>query len=226
MRAREIMTTQIVTVGPDTPVREVAAVLLEHHISGVPVVDSDAHVVGIIGESDLIHRIAAHGAHSRSWWQALVAGPRTDPADFIKVHGMRAQDVMTRAIVTVSEETSVEEIAQKLEEHRVRRVVVLREGKLIGIVSRADLLRIVVGLGPEPQQVGWVEDDQLRERVLSALKAAEMGRHLNVSARVGIVELTGLVSSESERKALCLAAEEVPGVRQVEDHLTMIRRRI
>ena len=224
MRAKDIMTTQVLTVTPDTPVREVAAFLLQHHISGVPVVDSAGRVLGMIGEIDLIHRIAARGERHRSWWQTLIAGPSVDAAEFVKIHGLRAADVMTSDVATTTEDTPVEEIAHTLEARQIRRVPVIRDGKLVGIVSRADLLRVIVAATSEKDGVASVDDRALRDRILAELTQHDWSRaiQLNVSVTSGVAHLNGFTYSEAERQALRVVAEEIPGVRAVENHLTVI----
>jgi len=226
MRAKDIMTTQVVTATAETPVTAVAALLLQHHISGVPVVDSGGRVVGMVGESDLLHRIAAQGKSHRSWWRALFLGPEDDPAEFVKVHGMRAENVMTRDVITVSEDSSVEEIARILEERQVRRVPVVREGKLVGLVSRADLLRILLAASPQAEPPS-MDDRALRERI-----AASLAEHhwvhitqLNLVVTSGVVHLFGLIGT-TDRDALRVLIEAIPGVKAVEDHLTRLPRRL
>jgi len=141
MQASDVMTTTVITVTPDTPVQEVARLLLESGISGVPVVDAQGALAGIVSEGDLIDRVDGEpGRRRRSWWLELVRPPEDQARDYLKLHGQRAQDVMTRDVVSVAEDAPLGEIARLLEKHRVKRVPVLRDGRLVGIVSRANLL--------------------------------------------------------------------------------------
>ena len=223
MRAKDVMTTQVVTVTPETTLHDVAALLLRHHISDVPVVDPDGRMLGIVGEADLIHRIAVQDGRSRSWWRGLMAGPEEDAAEFLKVHGMRAADIMSRDAVTISEDTAVEEIARLFEEPRIRRAPVVDHGRLVGVVSRADLLRTLVAAPPQaPEHVPVSIDDRaLRERIHEALARMDWvdARHFNVVVSDGVAHLWGVVGSETEREALRVAVEEVPGVKRCQDHL-------
>jgi CBS domain-containing protein len=229
MRVRDIMTTQLVTAAPETPITRLTALLLRHHVSGIPIVDAEGRVVGIVSESDLLHRIVVRAKRPRSWWRTLIAGPADDPAEFVKVHGMRAENVMTRDVVGVNEDTSVEEVAQILEERRIRRVPVLREGQLVGIVSRTDLLRILIAASSTPEAATPLSTDDraIRERVLAKLSEHEWARilQLNVVVSDGVVHLFGLIGKDS-REALKVAVEEVSGVKAVEDRLTRLPRRI
>jgi CBS domain-containing protein len=166
------------------------------------------------------------GPRRRSWWHTLIARPENDPEEFVRVHGMRAGDIMTRDVITVGEDTSVEEIARILEERRIRRVPVVRDGRLAGIVSRADLLRVLVAA--PPQTPATVDDEALRQRVVDALARQEWAHVslLSVAASDGVVHLSGFLFSERERPALVVAAEEVPGVRQVVDELQAVPRTV
>lgn len=140
MQAKDVMTAPVVTAETDTSVAAVAERLLERRISAMPVVDADGRVVGVVSEGDLMHRGESGGERHRSWWLALIASAEERSRDYVKNHGLRASDVMTRDPVTVGEDATLEEIAALLETHRIKRVPVLRDGRLVGIVSRANLL--------------------------------------------------------------------------------------
>jgi CBS domain-containing protein len=226
MRAKDIMTTQVVTATADAPVTAVAALLLQHHISGVPVVDAEGQVIGMIGESDLLHRIAAQAKPRRSWWRALFPGPDDDPAEFIKIHGMRAANVMTPDVISVSEETSVEDIARLMEERKIRRVPVVRDKKLMGLVSRADLLRVMVATSTRAAPPS-LDDKALRERVATTIAQHHWAHitQLNIVVTNGTVHLSGLIGA-LDREALRVLVESIPGVAAVEDHLVRLPARL
>ncbi|MFQ5953686.1 MAG: CBS domain-containing protein [Kiloniellales bacterium] len=220
MQAKDIMTTNVVTVTPDTRVERIAGLLLERRISGVPVVDQDHRVVGIVSEDDLIRRPESGTERRRSWWLDLLAGTEDRAAEYVKTHGLRAEDVMTRNPATVSEDTPVGEIAQMLERRRIKRVPVLRDHKLVGIISRANLLQGLAArkqAGPAPS----ADDRSIREQVIETLSREEWLTHgsFNVTVTDGVVEIWGWVDSEPERRALKVAIENVPGVRSLVDHL-------
>jgi len=221
MQAKDIMTTKVVTVTEDTGIEAIAKILLKRRISGLPVVDAEKRVVGIVSEGDLMRRSESGTSPHRSWWLRLLASPEEEAHDYAKSHGMRAADVMTRNVITVKEDTSAGEIAQMLEERRIKRVPVVRDGKLVGIVSRANLLHGLVARKDQIAEPPSADDRSIREQVIAELKNQGWVTHgsLNVIVSEGRVELWGWVESEEERAALRIAAETVPGVRAVEDHL-------
>jgi CBS-domain-containing membrane protein len=221
MLARDVMTKPVVTVRPDASVPEIARLLLDRHISAVPVVDGDGRVLGIVSEGDLIRRPEVAGPRRRSWWLALLSGGAGDAAEYVKTHGGQASDVMTRPAVTVTEDTPAGDIARLLEERRIKRVPVVRQSKLVGIVSRADLLRGLASSKPSPRKGPRATDQAIRQKLLRRLEReswAPFGQ-MNVIVTDGVVHLWGLVDSTEQRKALLVAAREVSGVRGVEDHL-------
>lgn len=227
MLVKDIMTTNVITVPPETRVREIAQLLLRHHISAVPVVNPEGGLVGIVSEADLMHRVETGTERHRSWWLALLADPEQLAHDYVRSHGMRAADIMSRDIVTVTPDTPVDEIVELLEKRRIRLVAVMQESRLVGIVSRADLLRGLATREMQPEVLPPAEDATIRERVLQALRSADWSTcaYINVSNVIvtdGVVELWGSVNSDEEANALRIAASNVPGVRAVEDHLAKL----
>jgi CBS domain-containing protein len=153
MKARDVMTATVVSVGPETATREIAKLLRDHGISAVPVVDALGAPTGMVSEGDLIGRDETDREARRDWWLTLLAEGRTLSADFLaSLHApqSRACDVMTAPVVTVAEDTEISDIARSLTAHRIKRVPVLREGRIVGIVSRADLVRALVAEEPKP----------------------------------------------------------------------------
>lgn len=225
MLAKDVMTTNVVTVGPETPVPEIAQLFLKHRISGTPVVGPDGRLLGIVSEGDLLRRAETGTERHRSWWLTLVGGAEELAREYVKTHGRRAADVMTREVVTVAEDTPAAEIARLLEERRIKRVPVVREGRVVGIISRADLLRGLASWTPVEAPAS-ADDRALRERVLKSLRSAGLAAPALVNAVVteGVVHLWGAVESEEERRACRVAAESVPGVRAVENHVGVTPR--
>jgi CBS domain-containing protein len=218
------MTAKVVTVTPDTPVGEVARILLERRISGVPVVDTSGRLVGIVTEGDLMRRPELETERRRPWWLGMVADERAQAEEYAKAHGSRAEDVMTRNVVTVTEDTPVSDIARLLERHRIKRVPVVRDGTLVGIVSRANLIQGLAAhreAAPAPAR----DDRSIREQITRTFDREGWVTHgpLNVIVRNGVVELWGFVESREERDALRVAAQSVPGVVAVEDHLGTVQ---
>ncbi len=224
MKAKDIMTTKVVTVDPDTPVHAIASLLLEQHISAVPVIDEDRRILGIVSEGDLIPR--AETERRQSWWLAAFSNADDLARQFVKTHGQRAKDVMTAEVVSVTEETPLAEIARLLEEHRIKRVPVTRDDRLVGIVSRADLLRGLAARGLQPMTVEAQDDRAIRDQLLRLLRHESWAdtHLLTIVVDHGVIHLWGLVCSIEERQALLVAAESIPGVRGVEDHLRLWRR--
>jgi CBS domain-containing protein len=220
MKARDVMVSPVFTVGKRATVREVAKILLEKRISAVPVVDGDGKIVGIVTESDLMHRTESGTERPYSWWMHFLAGDATVAADYVKSHAERVEDVMTAEVVTAAPETPLHEIATLLEEHQIKRVpIVNKESHLVGIVSRANLIQVVASARPKLEMT--LPDSTIRQKLLDELKKQSWAHTYNVSVTVtnGVVDLWGYAQSDAERKAIRVAAEAIPGVTMVNDHL-------
>lgn len=225
MRARDVMTTQVVTVQPDTSVREVARMLLTNRISAAPVVDTEGRILGMLSEGDLMRRVESGTDSSGSWWLSLLSGPEYRAEAFVKSHGLHAKDAMTRAVVSVSEDASLEEVATLLERHRIKRVPVVRDGRVVGIVSRANLLHGLIAQRAGTAPAG--DDQGIRAAIMDALIKVGIPRHfLNVVVSNSVVFLWGATESESERDAVRIAAETTPGVKRIENHLFVLSARL
>ncbi len=221
MQAKDIMTTTVVTVLPDASIAEIAHLLLERRISAVPVVDSVGRLLGIVSEGDLMRRPETGTERHPSWWLSLVASPDERAMAYVKAHGGHARDAMTRDVISVSEETSLEDVAELLEKHRIKRVPVVRDGKLCGIVSRADLLHGLVARKAAP--AASASDRAIKAAVENALpEAAVRPDFLNVVVSGGIVHLWGAVESDAEKQAARVVAESVPGVKGVRDEIGVL----
>lgn len=225
MRAMDVMTTDVISVDPDTTVRDLATLLAERGISGAPVVDSSGGLVGIVSEGDLLHRAEIGTAHRhrerrRSWWLDHFAADRA--REYIKSHGGKVKDVMTRDVVTVTEDTDLGDVAALLEAKRVKRVPVMRDGKVVGIISRANLVRALGATKGTPPREAESDDRTIRSQLLSELGHEEWATRIwpeDIIVRDGVVHFW-LSSDEPDEKkqALRVAAETIPGVRGVEEH--------
>ncbi len=216
MQAKDIMTKSVLTVSPNATVQEVAQLLLERRISAAPVVTGEGTLVGIVSEGDLIHRTETGTERHPSWWLRLLASPEESALAYIKSHARRAGDVMTREIVSVDGAASLEAVAETLEKHRIKRVPVVRDGKLMGIVSRADLLRGLVARQSAPEVTK--SDEALRTGVEAAIsQAGARPEFINVVVSGSVVHLWGLVESGLQKQAARVAAESVAGVKEVRD---------
>src|SRR4051812_45992987 len=180
MRATDVMTTDVITVPPDTTIQELAALLSERGISGAPVVDADNKLVGIVSEGDLLHR-AETGTERpperrRSWWLDSLASERDLARDYVRSHTHTVRDVMSKDVITVAEATGLDEIANLLESKRIKRVPVVRDGKVVGIVSRANLVRALVATKVPPVTDADIDDRTIRQKLLEELRYQKWAR--------------------------------------------------
>lgn len=221
MRALDVMTTQVITVTPEATIHTAARLLADNHISGLPVVDANDAVIGIVSEGDLLRRAEiGTGARRRAWWLELLSSTRELAQAYTKEHARAVKDVMSTRVVSVSEDTPLDEIADLLERNRIKRVPVLKDGKLVGIVSRANLIRALASAAPAQRVQGSRDDRAIRDAVLAELRGHRWSLpRQNVIVADGIVHLWGVIESDEEGRAIRVAAESVPGVKRVESHL-------
>lgn len=222
MQAKDVMTSNVVSVSADATVVEIAQLLLQRNISAVPVVDDDGRPIGLVSEGDLIRRAELGTERKRSWWLSLLAGESEHASDYVKAHGLRASDVMTRDLVTVDVDTDLAAIATILEEKRIKRVPVVREGRIVGIVSRSNLLQGLVARGPGPEPAG--SDDEIRTRITVELDKLSWlhPTQLNVIVTDGAAEVWGYVESQEQKEALRIAIETAGGVSDIRDHIAVL----
>ncbi|WP_158600873.1 CBS domain-containing protein [Teichococcus wenyumeiae] len=221
MLAKDLMSTTLRVVPPDMPVTAVAELLSSYGISGVPVVDESGAPLGIITEGDLIRRLADEEPGPLVWFLEQFQNTGRLAGRFLKAHGATARDVMTTEIASVNEDTPVEQIARLMEKRRIKRVPVLRDGKIVGIVSRADLLRAVLRpQGPE-RSADVANDDAILQAVRAAMHRQAWADTFWIypSVRDGVVTFYGFTRSDLVREGLKVMAQEIPGVRRVEDRL-------
>ena len=221
MRAMDVMTSKVITIDEAATVPEAATLLAEHGISAVPVVDKHHRVIGMVSEGDLLHRAETGTERRRSWWLEMVSSTNKLAGEYIKSHSAKVKDVMTRDVLSVTEETPVADIAVLLETNRIKRVPVLRDGRLVGIVSRANLVRALAMTINEAADGAGADDRAIRDKLLTELKAQKWAEvsPANVTVKDGVVHLWSSYLSEREKRALVVAAESIPGVRRVEDHM-------
>lgn len=220
MHASNIMTTNVVSVPATATVLEAAALMAKHHISGLPVVGEDGKIVGLVSESDLLHRVeTGTGKPQRSWFAEFLYSTRRLATEYLKENALKVSDVMTENVVSVLPETPLAEVADLLERHHIKRVPVVVDGKVLGIVSRSNLvaaLACTVQAAPD----ALASDEAIHQDVLKALGGHRWALAAgNVVVKDGVVHLWGTVTSEEERKAICACAERVAGVKGIEDHL-------
>lgn len=222
MKASDIMSKQVVTVGTEATVAEVAKLMIERGVSGMPVVDRDNRVVGMISEGDLIRRSEIDTDERPSGWLSFFTTNSDKARDFVKTHSVHAKDVMTRPATTVTPETPLVRIAQIMERRHIKRLPVVEDDVIVGLVSRADLLRALASHAPAAPAPLPRNDAAIRDAVLQAIAEEQewtASTMVNVIVSDGTVNLWGVVDNDEQRKALIIAAENVPGVKAVEDHL-------
>lgn len=222
MRAHQIMTKKLITIGPDASIVEAAQLMLTNHISGLPVIDKNRKLVGIVSEGDFLRRSEIGTQHKRPSWLQYFVGPNHAANEFVHASGRKVKEVMTCDPLMITEETSLEEIVRLMESKSVKRLPVVRNEQLVGIVTRANLLRAVASMAgdvPDPT----ADDDHIRERVTRAIDNTDWRPiGLQVTTRNGIVHLHGIVVNPNSRQAAIVTAENITGVKEVHDHLCFV----
>jgi CBS domain-containing protein len=224
MKATDVMVSNVITVDVNATVGDTAAILLNNHISGAPVVDEKGGLVGIVSEGDLMRRPEIGTARRRSWWLELISTKWASASEYIKSHSRKVADVMTRDVITAKRDTPLGDIAALLERNRIKRVPIVEESKLVGLVSRANILQALASAAKKLPSLASPDDTELRKKVVSRM-ASEAWRPtmLTVTVQDGTVDLWGLVHSVEQKKAAQLAAETTPGVRAVVNNIIVQR---
>jgi CBS domain-containing protein len=223
VNAADVMTGELLSVRPDTSIVEAIRVMLDHRISGLPVIDDAGRLIGVLTEGDLLRRSETGTERHRPRWLEILMGPGRMAGEYVRTHGRKVGEIMTREVVSVTPERPLDEIVALMERHRIKRVPVLDGDRLVGLVTRADLLRALART-LEEKPAPPTSDDEIRERILAELaKVAWAPRDgLAITVENGVVGLDGVILEEKERQALRVAAENVPGVRAVEDRLVWV----
>ena len=222
MNASDVMVRDVITVGPEATVHDVAVLLLKNRISGVPVVDADGKLLGVVTEGDLLHRSEAGTERRPSRWLAFFSSTAVLAEQFVKSHSNKVSDIMTRRVITAPPSMSLRDIASLLEKNGIKRVPIVDNGKLVGIVSRANLIQALASVPVQKPAVA-IDDTALREQVLANISSKAWARPSLINAIVhdGAVELWGIVSTEAEKTAVRVSAEVTPGVKSVTDNVTV-----
>ena len=223
MLAGDVMTRKVISVASDASAMQAGALMLKHQISGLPVVDSSGILLGIISEGDFLRRAELGTQRRRPRWLAFLISPGRLASEYVHACGRKVKEIMTPNPYTVTESTPVTEVVQLMERHRIKRVPVVCGRRLVGIVSRADLLRALARLARATETVA-TNDAEIRERVMAELRRQSWAPLdlINIIVRDRIVELRGTITEDSARQAMVVAAENVPGVRAVHDHLVWV----
>jgi CBS domain-containing protein len=225
MRARDIMVTKVITVGPEASVRDVANILLSKRISALPVVEEHGELIGIISEGDLVRRAELDTNRHRSWWLEIFARKSREAlaVEYVKSHARRVKDLMTREVITAKPTTLLRDIAALLEKNRIKRVPIVAKGKVVGIVSRANLIQALASSREGVEQI-TTSDLMIRKKVMGQFKSEKWskGSPLNATVQDGTVKLWGIVDSEAEKEAARVAAELVEGVHAIENDVIIL----
>jgi CBS domain-containing protein len=223
MKAEDVMTRDVISISPDSTVLQAARLMLEHRISGLPVIDAEGQLVGVLSEGDFLRRRETNTEKRRSRWLEFLMGPGRIAAEYTHSHGCKVSEAMTRNPQTVSETASLEDIVELMERHRIKRVPVLCGDEVVGIVTRSNLMRAMVSVAravPPPA----TDDMAIRQKLMDEIQKAEWAPSatIDVVVRDGIVELWGVIIDDRQREALKVAAENIPGVKTVKDHLVWV----
>ena len=223
MKAGDVMTREVISIDPDSTVLQAARLMLQHHISGLPVIDKEGNLVGVLSEGDFLRRRETKTEKRRSRWLEFLMGPGRIAAEYSHSHGSKVSEVMTKEVQTVDEATALEDIVDLMERHRIKRVPVLCGGQVVGIITRSNLMHAMVSLArvAQPAATG---DAAIRDQLLAEMQKEKWApaASANVVVHDGVVELWGVIIDERQREALKVAAENIPGVKAVKDHLVWI----
>lgn len=223
MKAKDIMTTEVISVGPNDTIEHAMRLMLQKRISGLPVVDQSGQLVGMVTEGDFLRRSELGTERQRPRWLQFFIGPGKLATEYVHESGRKIEEVMTSDVVSAAEDTPLQDIVQIMERHRIKRVPVLRAGKLAGIVTRANLLHALASvaheIAPSP-----ANDTTIRERIVTELKKQSWAplAMIDVIVRNGVVTLSGVVTDERQRQGLRVVCENVSGVKKIEDHLVWV----
>jgi CBS domain-containing protein len=223
MIVADVMTRNCITIAPGATVEEAVNLMLSHHISGLFVVDRNGDLAGVITEGDLLRRDEIGTQRHRPWWLRLLASPARQAHDFTQANGRHVRDVMTEDVLSIGQDAPLEDVVDAMEKHRIKRLPVTADSRVVGVVSRSDLLRALIGrVRPvEPQDT---DDRSIRTAILNALEAQAWAptTTLNVTVASRVVDLWGTITNEQERHGIRVIAENTAGVKSVNDHLVYI----
>jgi len=221
MRVGDVMTRNVVAVRPDDTILKAARLMLQNRISGLPVVDSEGGLAGMLTEGDFLRRAEIDTGHRRPKWIEFVLGPGRLADEYTRASGRKVEEVMTQDPVTVGEDVSLATAVELMERKRIKRLPVLRDGKVVGIISRANLVRALVSLAQDSKAPAG-GDTAIRDQILTAFVAQPWAPRIDVTVKEGVVDLWGTITDDRERKACVVVAENVGGVRQVRDHIVWV----
>ena len=225
MLASDVMPRNVISIDPESTELQAARLMLQHRISGLPVLDKSGILVGVLSEGDFLRRRETRTERHRSRWLEFLMGPGPVATEYAHSHGNKVSEVMTTDIRTVDENASLEEIVELMEKHRIKRVPVMSGSILVGIVTRSNLMHAMVSMARvAPDVIRSKDDAGIREQLLEEMKKEHWApvALTNVVVHDGVVELWGVVVDDRQREALKIAAENIPGVKAVKDHMVWV----
>jgi CBS domain-containing protein len=221
MQVRDVMTRKVISIAAGQTVLEAVRTMLQNRISGLPVVDAQGSLVGMVTEGDFLRRGEIGTERRRPKWFEFLLGPGRLANEYVHASGRKVEDVMTGDAVTVTEDDSLETVVEPMERRRIKRLPVLRNGKMVGVVSRANLMHALVSLARDAQAPAG-GDSAIRERIVAAYVRQPWAPQVNVVVKNGVAELWGTITDERERQACVVAAGNATGVKKVHDHLVWV----
>jgi CBS domain-containing protein len=222
MQVKDVMTLNVISVGANEPVLKAARLMLQNRISGLPVVDKEGELVGIVTEGDFLRRSEIGTQRRRPKWLEFIVGPGRLTDGYVRTSGRKVDEIMTPDPFSVAEADSLETVVELMERHRVKRLPVVRGGRMVGIVSRANLMHALASLARDDTHAPAGDDSTIRDRILAALGKEHWAPHPNVVVKNGVAELWGVIMDDRERQALIVATENISGVKEVHDHLVWV----
>jgi len=220
MKAQDIMSRRVITVKRDSDLQQAIAIMLEHGISGMPVTNENGALVGMLTEGDLLRRSELGTERRRPRWLEFLIGPGKLAAEYTHAHGRSVADAMSESLHYATPDMPLQQVVDMMERQRIKRVPVLDQGRLVGIITRANLLR-ALALAAPTLPASSPSDQQIRQQLQTELAASAWApcSMLDVVVQQGEVHLYGTILDGREREALCVAARNTPGVTAVHDHL-------
>lgn len=221
MKAKDVMTHCLVSIAPDAPIEDAIARMISHQVSGMPVIDTEGKLVGMVTEGDFLRRAEMHTEAPRRRWLELMLGPGSEAAEYVHSHGHTVRDVMAPNVVTVGTEAPLKEVVDLMEQHAIKRIPVLADGRVVGIVSRADLMFALGAYLIKPKKGAPAGDEVIYRMIMTELKKQPWCpiQSLSIRVRNGFVDLVGTIFNEQQRRALHMLVKNVQGVKGIHDHL-------
>ena len=221
MQVKDVMTRNVISVGSDESVLTAARLMLKNRISGLPVLDREGELVGIVTEGDFLRRSELGTQRRRPKWLEFVVGPGRLAEEFVTQSGKKVEEIMTLDPVTATLDASLEDVVELMERHHIKRLPVMQSGRMVGIVSRANLMHALTSLIRGTAAPAG-DDSKIRDEIMTAIGEQKWAPRINVVVNNGVAELWGAITDERERQALIVATENVPGVAQIHDHLVWV----